>query len=140
MKFTRIVLVFSLFGFLMACDPSQVDLNREKRVEVIAVHDEVMPKLGQLKSFEKKAVQRAEELEAIEPIDSTKIMRLNELAKELNQAYEGMFDWMRQYEVDDDGKTPEEIKIYLEEQMILVTQVNRDIKGALAKADSLLVD
>lgn len=140
MKFTRIGLIFSLLVLLQACKPSQADLNKEKRAEVMAIHDEVMPKLGQLKSFEKKAIQKASELNASDSANVDQIKRLEVLASELNQAYEGMFVWMRQYQVDETGKSPEEVKEYLEEQMTMVTEVNKAIKDVLAKSDSLLVD
>jgi hypothetical protein len=106
----------------------------------MAIHDEVMPKLGQLKSFEKKAAQRAAVLAAKEPIDTLQIKQLEVLAKDLDQAYEGMFVWMRQYKLDEEGKSPEEIKLYLDSQLTLVTKVNITIKDALAKSDSLLTD
>lgn len=140
MKFTRITLIFSLLVFLQACAPSQSDLNTKKRTEIIAVHDEVMPKLGQLKSFEKSALDKATQLAASDSTQVDQIKGYRDLASELSQAYEGMFVWMRQYEVDDKGRAPEEVKAYLDEQMVLVTEVNTSIKGALAKADSLLVD
>ncbi|HSF53818.1 MAG TPA: hypothetical protein VLA71_08710 [Algoriphagus sp.] len=110
----------------------------EKKAEVLAIHDEVMPKMGQLKSLEKKALQRANELAARDTVDSVQVESLKKLAIELDQAYEGMFDWMRQYESDDQGKSPEEVKVYLEEQMISVSEVNRIIKETLSKADSVL--
>ncbi|WP_035456506.1 hypothetical protein [Algoriphagus terrigena] len=140
MKFIRISLIFSLLIFFQACGPTQEDLNRERRAEVIAVHDEVMPKLGQLKTLEKRAIQKAGELAAMDSVDSDQIKRLEGLAVELNQAYEGMFDWMHQYEPEDKGESPEAIAAYLEEQMVSVTEVNKAIKGVLAKSDSLLVD
>lgn len=138
MKLTRICLIFSLVVFFQACGPNQKDLNLEKRAEVIAIHDEVMPKMGQLKSLEKKALQRADELSAMDSVDSVQVESLKNLAVELNQAYEGMFVWMRQYETDDKDLTPEEVKIYLEEQMASVSEVNRIMKDVLAKADSVL--
>lgn len=140
MNFIRIGLIFSLFVFLQACEPSQVDLNNKKRAEVMAQHDEVMPKLGQLKSFEKKAIQKAGELAASDSVDYDRIKRLEALAAELSQAYEDMFVWMRQYKTDEEGQSPEEVKAYLDKQMILVTEVNKTIKEVLAKSDSLLVD
>lgn len=138
MKLTRICLIFSLVVFFQACGPNQKDLNLEKRAEVIAIHDEVMPKMGQLKSLEKKALQRADELSAMDSVDSVQVESLKNLAVELDQAYEGMFVWMRQYETDDKDRTPEEVKIYLEEQMASVSEVNRIMKDVLAKADSVL--
>jgi hypothetical protein len=140
MKLIRFSLIFSQFLILLGCGPTQQDLNSEKRAEVMAIHDEVMPKLGQLKSFEKKAAQRAAVLAAKEPIDTLQIKQLEVLAKDLDQAYEGMFVWMRQYKLDEEGKSPEEIKLYLDSQLTLVTKVNIAIKDALAKSDSLLTD
>ena len=140
MKLTRIGLMFSLLLALQACGPNQKDLNQAQRAEVMAIHDEVMPKLGQLKTFEKKAIQKAGELAAIDPVDSVQMKQLEDLRMELNQAYEGMFVWMRQYELDEEGKSPEEIKSYLDEQLILVTKVNTAIKDVLTRSDSLLVD
>ncbi|WP_217349143.1 hypothetical protein [Algoriphagus sp. A40] len=112
----------------------------EKRAEVMAVHDEVMPKMGQLKSLEKKALQRADELAAMDTVNLVKMEELKSLAAELDQAYEGMFVWMRQYETEDKDRTPEEVKTYLEEQMASVSEVNRIMKVVLAKADSVLND
>lgn len=138
MKISRISLIFGLILIFEACGPNQKDLNAERRAEVIAVHDEVMPKMGQLKSFEKKALQKAEELAALDSVDATKIREMKDLALELDQAYEAMFVWMRQYEPQDGELSPEEVKSYLEEQMISVSEVNSKIKTALSKADSLL--
>lgn len=138
MKIARIYLVFSMALVFVACGPNQKELNSEKRAEVIAIHDEVMPKMGQLKSLENKALQRADELAAMDSVDSVQVESLKYLAVELDQAYEGMFVWMRQYDTEDKDRTPEEIKIYLEEQMVAVTEVNRKMKAAIAKADSVL--
>ena len=69
-----------------------------------------------------------------------KINELKNLATQLNQAYEGMFVWMRQYNNEDGEQTPEEVKAYLEGQMIQVTKVNEDIKAALDKAAVLLAN
>lgn len=138
MKIARISLIFSLILFFQACGTSQKELNAVKRAEVIAVHDEVMPKMGQLKSFEKRALQRAEELTAMDAVDSVKVQEMKGLALELDQAYEAMFVWMRQYETEDGERTPEEVKAYLDAQMVSVSEVNRLMKSALAKADSLL--
>lgn len=140
MKLARICLVFSLVAVVQSCGPNQKELNVVRRSEVIAVHDEVMPKMGQLKSFEKKALQKAGELAAMDPVDPEKVQQMKDLAVELDHAYEEMFVWMRQYETEDGARTPEEVKSYLEAQMKSVSEVNRLMKAALTKADSLLKD
>lgn len=143
MKIVKIIctsLIFSLILFFQSCGPSQEELNTKQRDAVIAVHDEVMPKMGQLKSFEKKALQKAEEFAALDSTDTANVEEMKALALELDQAYEAMFVWMRQYETEDGERTPEEVKVYLDEQMESVTEVNRLMKAALSKADSLLKD
>lgn len=132
--------ILSLIVFLGSCGPSPQEQNDQFRTQVIAVHDEVMPKMGQLKSLQKKALQKAEDLTAQDSTQTEQIQAYKTLALELDQAYEGMMVWMRQYEREDGDATPEEVKAYLDEQMILVQKVNDDIKNALIKADSLLKD
>ena len=140
MKFIPFCLVFTLFIFFQSCGNKQVEENKAHREQVIAIHDEVMPKMGQLKSMEKAALQKAEELQNSDSPDQAKIEALKNLATQLNQAYEGMFVWMRQYSTEDAEQAPEQIKAYLDEQLVLVSKVNEDIKAALAQADSLLKD
>lgn len=140
MKISRISLIFSLILIFQACGPDQKDLNDAKRAEVIAVHDEVMPKMGQLKSFEKKALQKAEEFASMDTVDAQQVQEMKDLALELDQAYEAMFVWMRQYETEDGERSPEEVKAYLDEQMVSVSEVNQLMKSVLTKADSLLKD
>ena len=110
------------------------------RVQIIGVHDEVMPKIGELMSLEKKALAQADSLFAQDSTASTEIEAMRSLAGQLNQAHEGMFVWMRQYSLDEEGKTPEELKTYLDEQLVKVNQVNADIKAALEQAASKLKD
>ncbi|WP_157807051.1 hypothetical protein [Algoriphagus formosus] len=139
---TKYSYIFTLLTvFLMySCGTSLSDQNKELRDEVIAVHDEVMPQMGKLKNLEKQALNLAEELESNEEGDSLRVQELKALAYDLNQAHEGMFVWMRQYEQENGERSPEEVKAYLEDQMVKVRKVNEDIKTALAKASSLLED
>jgi transposase-like protein len=140
MRFTPFYFVFTLFIFFQSCGNKQVEKNKVQREQIIAVHDEVMPKMGQLKSMEKAALQKVEELQSSDVPNLEKIESLKNLASQLNLAYEGMFVWMRQYNTEDGEQTPEEVKAYLEEQLLLVSKVNEDIKVALDQAEQLLKD
>jgi len=138
MKLSQLIFIFLSALVLFSCQPNQEELNNLKRAEVIAVHDEVMPKIGQLKKYEKEAEKQIEILEMSETVDSVKVQEFKVLAFELNQAYEAMFVWMRQYKSDDEGKSSEEIKIYLEDQSQKITEVNDQIKAILTKSEQLL--
>lgn len=138
-KLSHYLLIPVLF-LAFSCGPSPEEENQKLRDDVIAVHDEVMPLMGKLKSLEKEAMTSIEELEVAESMDSTRINSLKALAYDLNQAYEGMFVWMRQYTTEDGEQSPEEVKAYLEDQMAKVTAVNEEISIVLAKAEELLKD
>lgn len=131
------VLTIVLFLFMSSCGQSVQDENLKMREKIISVHDEVMPLMGKLKSLEKKAIQEIQTLEEEETPNSERITELKALAIDLDAAYEGMFDWMHQYEPMDGDKTPEEIKTYLDDQLIKVTEVNNQFREVLAEADKL---
>jgi len=133
-------LILSAVFMLNSCGPNLEEENKKMREELLAVHDEVMPQMGKLKSFEKKANQKLEELNTQVPVDSTEVEKFKNLAVRLNSAYEGMFVWMRQYDTEDGEKDPITVKTYLEEQMIQVTEVNQSIKNALLEAEKEFKD
>jgi hypothetical protein len=103
------------------------------KTEVIAIHDEVMPKMGELRSNQKLLTEKGEELG-----DTTEAQRYRSAAMACDEAYEGMFVWMRQFDSKLEGLNEEESLAYLQDQLIKVTQVNRDIKQALEEAEKLL--
>uniref|UniRef100_UPI004047778F hypothetical protein n=1 Tax=Algoriphagus sp. TaxID=1872435 RepID=UPI004047778F len=125
---------------MLACANPLIETNKEMRAQIIEVHDAVMPKMGELMSLEKKAMALADSLFAQDSTASSEIEAMRSLAGELNQAHEGMFVWMRQYSLDEEGKTPEEIKTYVDEQLLKVNQVNAAIKAALDQAAIQLKD
>lgn len=140
MKLFSQSLILLLSFLVLACANPLIEANKEMRAQIIGVHDEVMPKIGELMSLEKKALAQADSLFAQDSTASTDIEAMQSLAGQLNQAHEGMFVWMRQYSLEEEGKTPEEIKTYLDEQLVKVNQVNADIQAAMEQAASKLKD
>lgn len=130
-------LTFVLLVVLASCGPSIQEQNLMMREKIIEIHDEVMPMMGRLKSLEKKANQEIDRLEEENP-DTARIEELKVLAVDLNAAYDGMFDWMHQYEATDGDRTPEEVKVFLDEQLIKISEVNAQFKEVLTKADEML--
>lgn len=138
MKRTIQFLILTSFFIVIGCGTKGPSESEILRNEVIAVHDEVMPKMGMLQSLQRQALDKASELEQENPVDSAKVMEYKAVAYDLDHAYDAMFDWMHQYRSKDGEQTPEQIKEYLEEQMVLVTKVNVEVKAALEKAEKLL--
>jgi uncharacterized protein YicC (UPF0701 family) len=140
MKLFSASLILFLAFLVLSCANPLIEANKEMRAQIIGVHDEVMPKIGQLMSLEKKALAQADSLFAQDSTATAEIEASRSLAGQLNQAHEGMFVWMRQYSLDEEGKTPEELKTYLDEQLVKVNQVNADIKAAMEQAATQLKD
>ncbi len=136
MKFVQLCLIFISASCLWACGSGQMQEEKneveEKKVEVIAIHDEVMPKMGQLKSYQNQLSAKAGELEA----QAAETYR--QAARKCDEAYEGMFVWMRQFDASLEGMSDEEAMAYLEEEREKVVVVNEDIKNALREAEMLL--
>jgi hypothetical protein len=140
MKLFASALTLLISFLVLACANPLIEANKEMRAQIIGVHDEVMPKMGELMSLQKKALAQADSLYAQDSTGTAQIESMRSLAGQLDQAYEGMFVWMRQYSLEEEGKTPEEIKTYLDDQLLKVNQVNADIKAALDQAGTQLKD
>jgi hypothetical protein len=139
MKRILLFLVVSTFMFFSSCGSSEEsEVERMKR-EVIAVHDEVMPLMGELRSFQRSLEEKADELES-QGVDSTFVADYRTAASACSAAYDGMFVWMRQFDMRMEEMNEDQSLAYLEDQAIKVAKVNEDIKVALSKAESLLAE
>ena len=126
-----------LTAILLACQSStqqkeEVDLD-ELRKEVLAIHDEVMPKMGTLKRVKNSLLLQADSLGATDSLSTT----LRETADAIAVANENMMAWMRQYEPAFEG-TDEEVLRYLQEQKSSIEKVQKDMLESLAKGEELL--
>lgn len=139
MKRTALFLILSGMMFLHSCNStreSEVDVLKR---EVIAVHDEVMPLMGELRAFQRSLDEKAAELRS-EGADESAISPYLSASKACAEAYEGMFVWMRQFDVKLEKMDEVQSLAYLKDQAIKVAKVNEDIKNALRQAESLLVE
>lgn len=104
------------------------------------MHDEVMPKIGTLKTNQKNLLEKANEIEKSKnaELHHFHIQELRSSAYDCESAYDSMFVWMRQFQSDYSEMTDDSTKNYLNEQLQMVEKVNGDIQSALHHADSLL--
>ena len=126
-----------ILACLIGCNSQEKD-NEMLHSEVLAIHDEVMPVMGKVKSLQTNLLKNVDELYMEDSLTQReKIQTLIATASELDSAYESMFVWMRQFNTDYESMTPEEANIYLKEQKVLVEKVNADIKEAIAKGEAI---
>lgn len=138
--FTYLIVVSATF-ILSSCNNEKVDENQILRDDVIAIHDEVMPFMGELKTLSKKINEKSTDLLNQ---DSTgnheQALKLRRFAKALDDSFEGMFVWMRQFKSNYDDMTDQEIKLYLQGQKILVEKVRDDINSSVSVSKEALKD
>jgi hypothetical protein len=129
-----LIIFVCLYLLMLGCDSEKKTPNEELRKEVIDIHDEVMPLMGNLKSLKTKVLEKSDLISQSDSADLERIRELDQLAAELDNAFEGMFVWMRQFKSDYEGMSSDEVKKYLLEQKEKVEKVNVDIKNAIASA------
>ncbi len=98
--FTAIVVTI----FLSACGENKAELEQAEK-EVFEIHDEVMPKMGQLMELKtnlSKEISVIDSLSKIKTVDSLQKRKEEALALSLalNEADQGMMDWMHAYNGD----------------------------------------
>ena len=126
------------FIFIIACQSGknrsdsivdgQISIDSLKS-EVLFLHDEVMPKMGELRRVRKDLMLQADSLMQS---DSTKANIFNSLANEIGNSSEGMMQWMRAFEPDFEG-TEDEVRSYLEAQKESIQIVKTDMENSLTE-------
>lgn len=107
--------------------------------KVFDAHDEVMPKMGQLMKLKKQVLSKASELDST----SVEVTELKNLATELENAHQGMMDWMHDW-YDNSGPfvngeaEPDEITAFYEAEQKKVDKVKADINASISKAEKAL--
>jgi len=138
MKNFHLVLILACVTFLISCkEEKKVAEGPTQMEEVMAIHDEVMPKMGKLGSLVGKLKPVADSLGAESPHAQT--------MRDLQKANESMMDWMKgfgdRFDSDEilEGKilTPEKQK-WLDEEEDKVKAVKEQINTSIEKAEILL--
>jgi len=134
-----------IIGFAaLACEsgPSEEEQQNSMKDEVMEIHDEVMPKMGEMNTLKNELLADAESL----AIDSTNVENieksntLKQIAAELEEANKSMMDWMRNYKPNFDEQTHEEIMQYLEEQKMKAGEVKNKILTSIEKAKAKIAE
>ena len=133
MKITSVILI-AFFFTVSACTKqgnhehaTEEGPNQELYDEVMAVHDEVMPKMTDLYKA-KTALSTQLEMPGLTDDEREgirqKIIRID-------SASEGMMVWMRQFDPPADSVGADAGRAYLEDQLVKVKKVREDILETL---------
>lgn len=129
----KIFLTISIIASLTACQKNAEDKQKVMIDEVMAIHDEVMPKMDDLMTL-KGSLDSAIKVSP----DSAKA---KQLYAALDSADNQMMDWMQAYNPDQvKGKSEEEVSKYYAEEKTKISSVKEltnksieDAKGFLGK-------
>lgn len=124
---------------LVACQekPKETDVLYKK---VMEVHDEIMPKMGDIMKLKKQLEEKLAELDTATEIDRTKIDEIERAIADLDNSHEEMMSWMRQFDRDFEGMVNEEILKYLNDQKGRIEKVGQVTNAALQNAQEQLAE
>jgi hypothetical protein len=108
-------------------------LKQQAYDKVIAVHDEVMPKLGQISDLKRKLEEFTRG-----SIDSVTANEYIKLMQDLDAADESMWVWMRAFKSDIEELPLDSALNYLELEQAKVDKVAENINSSIAAAEAAL--
>lgn len=131
--------LFILFlTFISACkDSPQKSDTPSQMKEVMAIHDEVMPKMGDISKLVATLKSKVDTTESGKEYEKAMI--------DLQNAHKEMMDWMRGFGdrfnsdeiLNDAALSPEKLK-WLEEEEQKIKKVKEDINSSIENAEKML--
>ena len=128
------VVLLSLFLTLSCAEKKQTDTRMQ---EVIAVHDSVMPKMGQIGQL----------ISQLKPLadSSASDSRYTDAIADLQQANTAMMDWMQGFgdrfdyaEIQEEKTLSAQKSEWLDEELVSVKEMARAMNESISQAESLL--
>ena len=108
------------------------------KAEVMAVHDEIMPRIGTLMNLKKQLKEKAAQLDTIAAGNKAEATASMGAIKELEKADEAMMQWMRTYEDPDQAMGKDKALEYLELKKKEILLVKKQMEASEAAARDLL--
>ena len=112
-------------------EAAEVSGNQELYNKVMEIHDEVMPKMDDIRQFKSKL---KDSLEKTTTLTAAERAQINALLAKLDSAGDGMMIWMREFRPLPDSLGEEKAREYLENEMERVKRVKENINSALKEA------
>ena len=104
----------------------------------MVVHDEVMPKMGEINNLRKKLIKLSKSGQVG---DTIQLSTIQEAIEYLEKADDGMMDWMGEFKSPSKlrgKKSHEEIMTYLKSEKVKVEKVKYDMLTSISTATEIL--
>lgn len=154
--FLRSSILCLMAGILMLCSPPKSedeqgeeiengDVPVEERAkkalydEVMEIHDAIMPRMDDIMQLKGDLREQLDQLkEATDAVTAEKSKAIEEIIQQLEDADEGMMNWMRNFRPLEDSTTYEDAIQYLEEQKKGIEEVKVKMEEAMEAAKNTL--
>lgn len=142
MKTKHLSILLSVLIFLVMLSACGKPLSKEEKearlieqqiAEVMAIHDSVMPKTGEIFKLKKKLSGFETNVK-----DSLLIQKIYRYKNLLEEADDAMMDWMHEFREADPMLTFEEKQQYYSEEKMKITEVKIKMLASIDSAKTLL--
>ena len=110
----------------------------EKRSEVMAIHDEIMPRMGTLMNLKKQLKEKAAAMDSTQSVDKEQLVSIQASIEQLEVADEAMMQWMRTYKDPADSVSQQKAMEYLELKEKEIIEVKEIMQESEETARALL--
>lgn len=112
--------------------------EKEMQEEVMAIHDEIMPKMSRLEQLSQKLDSVKKSMSKKGKASASKIEKIEEQKEALSEAHKSMMKWMRNYEKPSDTMAHEDVMEYLEEEKKKIQDVKNKFTTSIQQAEETL--
>jgi hypothetical protein len=136
-------IIFGLFALMLAlgaCTDPKMEKVVELQKAAIEVHDEVMPRMGEIHDLEMKIKKLRKNYESDTAASAQVINdQLRDQLQSLDIANESMMDWMADYVVDYEKSAPADSAIvYYQQQMEEIKDVKLKMEKSISDAEKFV--
>jgi hypothetical protein len=134
-KTLSVLFIGAFFTFIIGCDNGNKESESKINQEIMAVHDDIMPKMGEVNRLKR----RLSEFKDGVPEDNAEMKdSLINAILLLSKMEDNMNDWMGNYKYPNPDATHEQMLTYLAGQRDTVKQLSNDIYLSIGIANGFL--
>lgn len=134
-----------MIGLLTGCAKKEEDKVATLENEVLAIHDEVMPKMDSIMLLKSKLSKKIQEIDSLGNVGvssntmAEQRIKAADLNQKLNESDKLMMDWMHEYRGDSAKKLkPEQAVLYFESERDKILQVKQLTLKSMQEASTFL--
>jgi hypothetical protein len=131
-------LLLAVLCILSACGPSKKQKEEQLRSEVMAIHDEVMPRTEEMYRLRKRLQAMADSLLKQDLTDTLLRHEIERLILQLRKADDSMMSWMHNYNGGAGLYDHNELMRYLQEEKRKIEAVRQAIIEAIDSTNAFL--